>query len=139
MKNKTLLTGLLATGVLYSAFAHAEMADAKKELLLDIKEEALKCITQQVSLTNQTEEVTAYKSSCTTIRLLTPTTAQVFIDNEWFSLEIKESELSDGGDLDDLFVYNSKNQLVATRENVAAYDSIVMAMAPGAHFNKQQK
>ncbi|HEX7674378.1 MAG TPA: hypothetical protein VF412_09410 [Bdellovibrio sp.] len=138
MKNKILAISLFLVPALYSGLAHAELADAKKELLLDIKEEATKCITQIVSANNAVEEVAGYQSSCSTIKILSSTTAQVFIDNEWFSLEVKESELSDGGDLDDLFVYNSKQQLVATRENVAAYDSVIMAMAPGVHF-KQQK
>lgn len=140
MNKKILVSFLFFVGTLFSDVSMAGLADVKKELLLDIKEETVKCIIQSIGIgASGANEVTGYESTCDTVKIESNTKAQVFIDNEWYSLEIKESALSDDGDLDDLFVCNAKNEVVATRKNVAAYDNIVMAMAPGASFKQSQK
>jgi len=108
---------------------HGLLSEAKKEILFDIKEQTKKCTVQTVATQGEDKHVTSYRSTCKTLRLLSPSSAQIYIDAEWFIAKITESAESDGGDLDDLFVYNSKGKLVAKRTNIAAYDNIVVAMA----------
>ncbi len=126
---KTNLLALFVIAVSASVNAWAALSGAKKELLLDIKEETKKCAIQSIASQGNDKKVTGYKSVCSSLRILAQDKAQIFIDGEWFSVTIKESKESDGGDLDDLFVYNAKGAIVAQRINIAAYDNIIVAMA----------
>ena len=137
--NKFLITTLLVACAFYSNQSFAQLAEAKRELLLDIKEETRKCVIQLISTNNKDKDVIGYESTCPSLVILTNQKAQILIDNELFSIEVKESDKSDGGDLDDMFIYNSKSHLVAIKENVAAYDSVIMAMAPGVDFKQRVK
>ena len=139
MNNKILITSLLLASAFYSNLSFAQLAEAKKELLLDIKEETKKCVIQFISINNKDKDVIGYESTCPSLVILNNQKARILIDNELFSVEVKESDKSDGGDLDDMFIYNSKHQLVAFRADVAAYDSVIMAMAPGVDFRKKVK
>ncbi len=113
-------------------------ASAKKELLQDIRIETKKCIVQIVSNASATENenVLGFKSLCSSLVILSPNEAKILIDGEWLNAAISESAESDGGDLDDLTIINTKGQILATKTNIAAYDSIIVAMAGESDFKK---
>lgn len=120
--------GLCST-MLNSGLVLAEQAEAKKELLSDIKAETKKCAVRQVGVTDGASVVSGYRSTCPSLKIKSMSQAEIFIDGEWFQVKIVESVLSDGGDLDDLYVSNFKGQIVAQRLNIPAYDSVIVAMA----------
>lgn len=132
-------TIIVFTSVILSGAAVALTTDVKKELLLDIKEETKKCAIEVVALSRESKEVFGYETHCDTLKLISSTEAQVFVDGSWFSVHITESPESDGGDLDDMFVYNEKNELVARKSNVAAYENVVRAMAGDAILEQKTK
>lgn len=118
---------IFATLAANSVFA-SEM-NPRKELLDDIKDETRKCAVQSVSVTNETRQVIGYSSTCPTLKIISMSQAQIFIDGQWFAVKIVESSESDGGDLDDLYVADMSGKIVAKRLNIAAYDSVIVAMA----------
>lgn len=133
IKNSLLTLSLLATTQLF-----ANDLTPKKELLQDVKSQTKTCIVQIVSSANETEneKVLAFRSVCKTLKISSPTEAQIFIDGEWLTATIAESAESDGGDLDDLTIANSKGDVLATKTNIAAYDSVIVAMAGESNFKK---
>jgi hypothetical protein len=135
MKSTIVFSSIFLTTIAAAALT----TDVKKELLLDIKEETKKCAVEVLTLNRENKEVAGYETHCETLKLISSTEAQVFIDGAWFVARVQESAESDGGDLDDLFVYNDRNELVAQKSNVAAYDSIVKAMAGDAPLEQKAK
>jgi hypothetical protein len=124
MKN---MKTILALSSLFVLGVHA--TDNRKELLSDIKLETKKCARQLTSRSNEGETVTGYKSVCTTLKILSTSEAQILIDGVWLTALISESSDSDGGDLDDLTIQTSHGKILATRKNIPAYDSVIVAMA----------
>ena len=61
------------------------------------------------------------------------------IDGEWLKAVITESAESDGGDLNDLIIYNLKGEILATKTNIAAFDSVIVAMAGDSNFNHKEQ
>lgn len=57
--------------------------------------------------------------------------AEFVLDGETFSAQMQESADSDGGDLDDISVQNSQGAAVAQRQNVLAYDDVLLGLAGG--------
>ena len=128
MKYYRVLFVTLAGIFLIPNTSRAQASDVKRELLLDLKEEATKCVVEIVKNSSGKSEVLGYESSCTTFKIVSNSLAQVYIDGQWYNIEIKESAASDGGDLDDMYVTNSTGKLVAQKSNVAAYDSVIAAI-----------
>ncbi len=139
MNIKLLKKSILSLMVLSSSHLFALEGLPKKELLRDIKEQTKKCTVQVVSnpsASEENEKVLGYKSLCSTLIIVSPIEAQVFIEGEWLTANITESAESDGGDLDDLTIINSKGQTIATKTNIAAYDNVLVAMAGDSDFRK---
>ncbi len=114
--------------------AHA--TDARKELLNDIKLETKKCARQLTSRNNEGETVTGYKSVCSSLIIHSTIEAQILIDGKWLTAHINESRDSDGGDLDDLTIQSAQGKILATRKNIPAYDSVIVAMIGDSMVNK---
>jgi hypothetical protein len=139
MKKRLSHTILFSLALSLSGFAMANDNGTKKELLSDIKEETKKCAVQIVSVTVESESVLKFESECSSFKILSTTEAQILIEGQWLTARITESDESDGGDLDDLAILNSKGQILATRTNIPAYDNIVVAMAGDSDFKKIQR
>jgi hypothetical protein len=122
-----------------SGEARIENTDVKKELFLDLKEEAKKCITEIVKTTKSEKEIVGYESTCPTIKISSSTQAQIFIDGQWYSAVTKESDISDDGDLDNLYISDANGKLVAQKLNVAAYDSVIAAIVGSESGLKQRE
>ena len=120
------------------AFALAN-SDAKKELLFDIKTETKKCVVQHIAVTSESQNTISFESVCDSLKIVSSTEAQIEIEGQWFTARITESAESDGGDLDDLTIFNSNGKVVATKTNIPSYDNIIVAMAGDSHFGKNQK
>lgn len=120
MKNILILSCLVLS---FTAFS--KDLSSKKELLKDIKEETKKCVVR--STTNGQD--IGFKSVCNTLVIVSSDEAHLLIDGEWIAAKIKESPESDGGDLDDLVITDSKGKVLATKTNVPAYDNVIIAMA----------
>lgn len=120
-----------------STLSHSKDLSTKKELLADIKEETKKCAVQVVGNTpeNDNGTVIGFKSVCSSLVITSTSEAHILIDGEWIVAKIKESKESDGGDLDDLFILNAKNQVIATKTNVPSYDNVIVAMAGDSDFD----
>ena len=58
MNSKILITSLLLASAFYSNQSFAQLAETKKELLLDIKEETKRCVIQIISINNKDKDVT---------------------------------------------------------------------------------
>jgi hypothetical protein len=120
-----------------SVSAFSEDLSPKKELLSDVKHETKKCAVQIVNPTNEngSNSVLGFKSVCDTLVISSTSEAQILIDGEWLTAKISESKEADGGDLDDLFIVNKNGKILATKTNIPAYDSIIVAMAGDSNFN----
>jgi hypothetical protein len=138
MKQKTIKNTFIACTLLASTQIFSFEASPRKEILRDIKIQTKKCVVQIVerNLEAQNENVVGYKSLCGTFQISSPSEAHVFFEGEWLTASITESAESDGGDLDDLTITNSKGQIQVTKTNIAAYDSILVAMAGDSDFKK---
>ena len=128
MKKIIVLLTTFAGLVLVASSTYAETSSVKKELLQDLKEEAKKCATVVIKTTNSNQEVVSYESTCETLKIISMHQVQIQIDGEWLTATIEESELSDDGDLDNLYITNSAGQRIAQKLNVAAYDSVISAL-----------
>jgi hypothetical protein len=102
----------LAFVVLLSTHVMAADMPAKHQLFLDIKFQALSC----------------NNNNCSNFKLLSPSEAQILIAGDWLTATIAESSESDGGDLDDLTIVNSKGQAVARKSNIASYGNVLGAL-----------
>lgn len=131
-------TSLLIFSLISSTSLLAGDLTPRKELLQDIKEQTKKCAVQLVSEASETQNsnVVGYKSVCNELKIISPSEAQLYIEGEWLTANITESAESDGGDLDDLTITNAKGQTLATKTNIAAYDSVLVAMAGDTEFKK---
>ena len=108
------------------------------ELLQDVKTEVKKCTVELLSNASADEEaiyqngkVVGFKSICTSLVIISENKAQILIENQWYTAVITESADADGGDLDNMQLFNTSGQVVATRSNVAAYDHVILALAGG--------
>jgi hypothetical protein len=128
MKMNSFLKVLVTSLILFMSTVVARAESVKVELLHDIQIEVQKCAVPLVQNTNEVMTVIGYKSKCSTLQVISKESAKIFIDGQWYSAKIAESKESDGGDLDDLFIFDSKGTLVAKRINVPAYDNVVLAM-----------
>lgn len=90
-------------------------------------------------MSGQSDEksVIGYKSTCSNLIITSPTEAKMFLEGEWINAKIIESQDTDGGDLDDLIITNAEGKVLATKTNIPAYDSIVIAMAGDSNFPKK--
>ncbi|MBC7540520.1 MAG: hypothetical protein H7281_16975 [Bacteriovorax sp.] len=122
-----------------TSYVFANDNGTKKELLADIKEETKKCAVQIISVSSESENVLNFESECSSLKILSSNEAQILIDGQWLTARITESGESDGGDLDDLAILNSEGKVLATKTNIPAYDSVVVAMAGDSDFKKIQK
>ena len=128
MKKLIILVTTFAGIFLAVSSSFAETSSVKKELLQDLKEEAKKCVSEIVKTTDAKKEIVGYETTCETFKIISMQQAQIFVDGEWLTATSEESALSDDGDLDNLYITNSTNQLVAQKLNVAAYDSVISAI-----------
>lgn len=129
---KSLLVGILA--LITSNLAMANEASNlinNPELLSDVKAEVKKCVIMTVATKPDQTIIRKFESTCLTIKLLSDMEAQVYLENQWFTASILESVESDGGDIDNMTLKDSTGAVVATRTNVAAFDTIVLAMTGG--------
>ncbi len=113
-----------------TCFAHTETSG--HELLSDLQTLAIKCVVRTYSVNGDGKKVyTTLKNVCSQIVVSDPATAHVQLDNETFVVVIRESDDSDGGDLNNVLVYNANGQLVAQKLNVVAFDNILMGLSGG--------
>ena len=126
---------LIATFLLSSALWATEVSP-KRELLEDIKDQTKECVFQIIAKNTflKNEVIVGYKSYCNTLLILSNKEAQIYVDNEWFTATISESEDSDGGDLNDLTVVNANGQVVIQKTNIASFNSVLAAMAGDTSF-----
>lgn len=128
---------LILMALCFSSFSvFSKDLEGKKELLSDLKEETKKCAVQIVATkpTADNSEVVGFKSVCTSLVIVSQAEARLYIDGEWVVATIKESTESDGGDLDDLYITNDQGKILATKTNIPAYDSVIVALVGGEHF-----
>ena len=131
---------LLAVAVI-STSSYSKDTNVKKELLADIKEETKKCAVQIVApnYDENNETIVGYKSICKTLTIISTLEARILIDGEWLDAKISESKESDGGDLDDLTIFNHKGKVIATKTNVPSYDNVIVAMAGDSDFGHKEE
>ena len=116
------------------------------EILQDVKELVTKCAVEilnqpsSLAISNrQSNPVLGFQSVCPSLQIVNRQQAMIYIENQWYVAVIYESEEADGGDLNNMSLYNySTGQLVASRTNVAAYNQVVLAMA-GGNIKLEQK
>ena len=128
---------ILAACIFSTSMGYSKELSVKKELLSDISAETKKCAVQIVSTKDKAKgSVIGFQSVCASLVIVSKSEAQIFIDGEWLFAKITESKESDGGDLDDLSITRSNGTVLAKKSNIAAFDSIVVAMAGGSDFKK---
>ena len=109
------------------------------ELISDIKEQTQLCALELIKAplalesADNNSKVVGYRSLCPSLVLLSSRKAQIFVDNAWYTAILKESPDADGGDLDDLYVFDAQGVLAGTRTNVAAFDQIILALNGGSY------
>lgn len=138
MKNILIKSSITSLVILLSSQLWALDPIDQKELLQHIKHQTKLCIVQIVSTSSkdENEKVLGFKSICKSLKILSPYSAQILIDKKWLNANISESSESDGGDLDDLVITNIDGITMATKTNIPAYDSVLVAMAGDSDFKK---
>jgi hypothetical protein len=136
--SKKAIFSLLTCSIIGTISFQASATSARRELLRDIKIQTKQCVVQIVSpvYESQNENVLGYKSLCGSLVIISPLEAQINIDGRWYQAVIKDSDESDGGDINDLSIMNSRGVVLATKTNIPAYDSVVVAMAGDNDFKK---
>lgn len=116
----------------FSAFARPETTG--REILSEMEYLALKCVVRPYTVSRDGSKIYSdLRNTCPQIQVLDSVTAQVLVKGQQFRVVLKESEDSDGGDLDHVLVYNLEGRLVAQQLNVLAFDNILMGLAGGKH------
>ena len=113
---------------LISSACYAGPGRVKKELLFDVRTEARRCAVLVVS-NKDFNKILDFKSSCDTFVIDSRRMAHIFVDRQWLTATIVDSADSDGGDLDNLTISNSRGRVLATRTNIPSCGSIVVALA----------
>ena len=70
------------------------------------------------------------ESKCTEV-LVKGSQAQLQLNGEWYSANIVDSEDSDGGDLNNIFVQDQNGTQVAELHNALAFGDILLGLAGG--------
>jgi hypothetical protein len=109
---KLIIKTTLSLVFLLSNLLMASDVPSKHQLFADVKKKVQIC----------------KKNECSNFKLLSSNEAQVLIAGEWLTATVTESLESDGGDLDDLLIVNSKGQAVARKSNIASYGSVLTAL-----------
>ena len=138
MKNILIKSSITSLVLLLSSQLWALDPIDQKELLQDIKHQTKLCVVQFISnaTKDENEKVLGFKSICKSLKIISPYSAQILIDKKWLYANISESTESDGGDLDDLAITNTDGVTIATKTNIPAYDSVLVAMAGDSDFKK---
>lgn len=109
---------------------YAEVSNST-ELLQKVKSLTLRCAVQPYKLSSNGNKVfSSPKSHCSEIQV-DGNKATLLVEGETFYAEIVESDDTDGGDLNHLTLFNSKNEVVAQRFNVLGFDNVLIALAGG--------
>ncbi len=119
---------LLLTSMTSTPFAQA--ATDPSELMRAFSEVALKCGVQTFRIPPEGNPINfAIVSRCAEMRT-SRDRAMFLVDGRRFTVIMKESEFSDGGDIQDVYIqYNSdKNQEVLVAQNVLAFGDPVLAV-----------
>lgn len=103
----------------------------RKDLLFAIKNQTKACAVKLVVTRGDHKVTVGYKSTCDTLKINSDFEAQIYMNKQWYTARITEASETDGGDLDDLAIYNEKGHLMATRKNVPAFDQVLNAMVGG--------
>lgn len=122
------------SSLLFPLSMFASQMEPKKELLQDIQTETKKCAVQTGDASNNDKESIGFTSTCANLRIISKSEAQIFIDGDWLQATISESAESDGGDLDDLLITDSKGKVLARKLNVPAYDNVIFAMVGATEY-----
>ncbi len=134
---KYLLRFSVLLSFLFSQSIFAAGMEPKKELLLDIQTQTKICAVQISDLSKSDNKEIGFTSTCPSLRIISKSVAQIFIDGDWLQATISESSESDGGDLDDLRISDSKGQVIALKTNIPAYDNVIVAMAGTSELRKK--
>jgi hypothetical protein len=127
-------TVVLAAFAYLSAFtvAHAAGGPETNPLLLwEIKELALRCVVQPYHLNHHGKKVLEPLTSVCSELQVYARGATLEIRNETLRATLRDAAHSDGGDLDDLLIYNTGGAKVAERRNVPSFNNIFVALAGG--------
>ena len=132
MKNLTIVLFTFCTLALNAKAYENSFNNSKNfEILKDLKEQVKKCVSMNITANSDHQTLRSFESLCTEVRLISTQQAEVLIENNWYTATIIESPEADDGDLDNMELRDSHGQLVAVRNNVPAFDFIVLAMTGG--------
>ncbi len=111
-----------------------------RELLQDIAALTEKCVVRPfVIQANGTKELLPLESVCNELVQISKNKVELIIEGKYFMAVLSESTEADGGDLDDLLVYDHHKHLVADRKNVLAFDEVFVAMTGGKENFKEKE
>lgn len=125
---KSFLLSMLT--VTFSLAAHAELEQMSSNIFSELKSETQKCAVQILDADfDGKQKPTIFVSDCATLVIHSSEVAQVFVQGQWVTAKIYESEDSDGGDLYDLSIFDINGHLIAERTNTPAFGHVVLALA----------
>jgi hypothetical protein len=131
---------LMAAAVLPLFLSVSSHAGTTADLLNAVQALALKCVVRPVVVDPRTGRgmYGQPRSTCVELQVLDTrhdpaavARAVLWLDRYQVKAVLTMSELSDGGDLDHLFLYDAFDRLVAKRENIPAFGNILIALAGG--------
>jgi hypothetical protein len=138
MKKQYRFIGLVAVGLLGASLAHAGGSSVQDspEFWQKLNTLVAQCTVKPYSLVQGVKTYGSLRSFCQEIQV-NGDHASFVLDGEQFSARIEESEDSDGGDLDNVYVQNSSGAVIAQRHNVLAYNDILLGLAGGNVDSKE--
>jgi len=97
--------------------------------LIELREKIIQCVAQPVKeLQNGRRQAFPMVSRCSDLTLRSPQEAVLNFKGEVFTLVLNDSEESDGGDLNDLMILNSKSQVIFEIKGVLGFRDVLYAI-----------
>lgn len=102
-------------------------------LLQQLKKRVLECVEANSDAVSEDGQRLGFRVKCADVKVTSAKQMFITYNKQSYAAILQDSAESDGGDLNDLYIYDSRSNLVATKYNVLAFNNIVLAITGSAH------
>lgn len=101
---------------------------SEKYLFIQLQKHVAECVEKNATSVSEDGKSIGFRVKCQDVRLLSANQMLVKYGGQIYSIILSESAESDGGDLNDLRIYDSRSNLVVSKDNVLAFNNVVAAL-----------
>jgi hypothetical protein len=115
---------------LISVASHASSHSLESKLLSSVHALGKSCIAFSYDTQDMTgNETVVYKNSCPQIQMIDDMSAALQLGKTQLFVMLLDSKDSDGGDLNDLAIFDANGKLLAKEANILAFGNLLRALA----------